>query len=846
MRAWRPLLRRARRLAWRSPLRTISTGLLVAVPVFAVVLLVGRSCDVQAVSRNSGPVGGGDAAYLIAGPGDATVQPDQVDRVVDAQPEESTTAVVEEFQGFALDDASHPDANNVTVTQGPWRSRLTSGLVDMTAGRLPGRGEVVVTPWMAVNNEVDIGDRIRLQQPRTELTVVGIGKTDQWTNNALVVDEGEFVATGANVGLRPQPQLGGALVLVDLPPGAVAPAEALDLPGVGQVSSSTYAGRIQSAEFASGIMILLCGVFVALSAGAVFGIGAARRRRAMGLIAANGADTAMLRMAVAAEVLVVAGPAAVLGATLAMLTPRVWIHFRLRAWDALAGVEFPWPWVAALLIAAVAAAVLGGLAFSRSLRASSLPRLLDDRPARRRPRRLSGIPAGWIIGGAGLVGIAIMFTIWSNGIGAEDGFLRSPVWVGLIAGWCVLGVAVWLGARRLLRRDAVGRLAGRDLARRPLGAIAAGTVVALWVFAILIGAATQHYDRLTGRDQEVYSGPPYSFGGGTGGSALFQPGAPAVVRRGTEIIPNEVLPAGLQAELAEAGLPTVAAIYGRWTGGCALCPPGWVPSVLILDSLDGAGLPPDTVELLRRGYVVTGFDAVGEPGSNFIAGLPIAFGQVANLGVDAVVSRETVAGSPEATAQVLTLENPRSVLVGSTAALGDEQIDAVAEIALASGVGGVVQDPRFQEYVDLSAVPEWARVAEPYSPGWSASEHLPWLVVLIVVTLAATAVHRREHGEAARVLVVLGAPRRSARRLAAYTSGLIAGVSVVVGIVAAVAGIVAATEESTSFGPLDVLWSRAVVLSVGAVAVLPLLVVGIAWLLPPARSTAASGHPDPA
>ena len=370
--------------------------------------------------------------------------------------------------------------------------------------------------------------------------------------------------------------------------------------------------------------------------------------------------------------------------------------------------------------------------------------------------------------------------------------------------------------------------------------------MALWVFAMLLGAATQHYDRLTGRDQQVATGPSVSFASGAGGSALFQPGAPAVVRRGTEIVADDVLPPGLQAELADAGLPTTMAIYGHWTGSCGVCPPGWMPSVLILDSLDGSGLPPDTVELLRRGYVVTGFDVVGEPGASDVAGLPIAFGQVGSLGVDALVSKEAVARSTGAAAQGLALGDPQGVLVGSTAALDDEQIDAVAEVALANEVGGVVQDPRFQEYVALRAVPEWARVAEPYSPRWSVGEQIPWLVILVVITLAVAATHRREHREAARVLVVLGASRSSARRLAAYTSGLIAGVSVVVGIVTAVTGIVAATEGSASFGPLDVLWSRAVVISVGAVAVIPLLVVGIAWLLPPARSTAVSGHPDPA
>ena len=91
--ATRALLRRARRLAVRSPLRTLWTGLLVLVAVAAGAMVM--SADWGQVARSRSPernLGAADAVYLVSDwPGEQT--PALTDALTAALPDDSSVAV---------------------------------------------------------------------------------------------------------------------------------------------------------------------------------------------------------------------------------------------------------------------------------------------------------------------------------------------------------------------------------------------------------------------------------------------------------------------------------------------------------------------------------------------------------------------------------------------------------------------------------------------------------------------------------------------------------------------------------------------------------------------------------
>jgi putative ABC transport system permease protein len=870
MRAWRPLLRRARRLAWRAPARTAVTASLVALPVTALALL-GGSVWGQHLRDAAGASGSPpwDARYdlytaeLAAG---APQLIEQVDGVVASQPAGSSVAVIEQYSGVEL--AASGPGSTVGVEQGPWGSPVLEGRIALVEGRLPGPGEVVVSPWLAANHGIDVGDTLRLEDPAGRLDVVGIGQGERWNDLSLVTGAGELVATGS-ASATPGPTLDSAQVLVEVPAGSVAPA--VELPGYGadpgpdgstpaeQASLEPASPSPPSATSAPvgqlWVWTIAAGLFVGVGAGAAFGIGAARRRRAMGLLAANGADAGMLRRAAAGEALVVALPAALVGVVVAAAVPHVWVGLRLPGWDAVWDVRLPWIWAVLLVVVACAAAAGGAVLFSRSVRTVSSAELLDQRTVAVEPGR-PWWQAPWLMVAAVVVALLVLAAIWSRGLGAAQAHGRAPVVLAVVGAWVVMGAVVVLGVRRLLRRGVIGRLVSRDLARRPLGAVAAGTVVAIWVFGALAAAANTRVLQFGGWDvtSEYYVDlgsavpsvpttivePGSASTAAAGGVLLLPVQPPRVVLRSTPVEGAQALPADLQGELAAAGLSTVTAKWGRFTGPCSICPSGWVPSIAVLDSLEGSGLPTATQDLLRQGFAVTSFPVVETAGSPTgvveVGGVPVAQGDQP-LPVDAVVLDGAVPAG-------LTLSEPVAVLAGSWAGLSDAQVASVVELVDDAGVELFSSDPRVDtvrnDRLQEQAAAEVSGYRVPLlSLGVS-------FLVLLVVTLSATGTHRREHREATRVLHVLGGSPSSAGRLAALTSGTIAATGVLLGTAAAVVGVTVALGGSPRLSLAEVVWSAPVLGVVVVVLALPPAVIAAAFLLPPPRAEVSPAALAPA
>jgi len=921
--ATRALLRRSRRLAVRSPLRTLWTGLLVLVAVAAGAMVM--SADWGQVARSRSPernLGAADAVYLVSDwPAEQT--PALTDAVTAALPDGSSVAVQQVVSGLTLTATTSTDGGEDpsgraaygAAYQADWSAPELTGVLHLVEGHAPRDGEAVLTADTASTLGLGVGDHVRIDFSAVPLTVVGVGTVGPPDEAGVVLSEGQLVPAEGSASVS------AMRVYVDLPAGTEPPpaddiSAALAAGAGTAVRTSSIVGPVTPSMLSrastakpdawmlatsdpgaplarsAGLLVAVL-VVVGVLAGAAFGLGATRRMRATGLLAANGADDGHLVTAAASEALVVSLPAAVLGVVVAWAARGPWIRLRLPGWASLVDATLPWPWVLAVVAAAVVASTVGAVVFSRPMRTTTTSALLDGRgPSTGAASGRGGAPRpvswwGWVLGALLLWWLASsLLGVFTRG-GVLGGLVVLPI-VGLWVGLALVAVRV---ARAVLGRDPLGRLVARDLRRRRISSTAAVMVVATWVFIAVAGTATDW-----GRTVSVTDGmpsvttdysvdpaspsttfpptpsptpttvpgepgttatvppssdtPPVPTDGPTGqvvdtavvyrpaersssawsgtsgwtvrgegdsGSGEPAPGAPTGGGQPTGLAD------GLAAELAAAGLETTPASLGRWTGPCPVCPDGFVPTVLVLDSADGIGLPPATVALLEAGFAVTPFNVAGVE-SQAVAGVPVRVGDVPGA-AQAVVLASSVT-------EPVGLTDVQPVLVGSAGGLDADQADEVAAIVSTAGL-----------WVDSGS---WT-----LSEAWSREQSLPiggdaeptlwpWSVVLVAVTLLVTAAHRREHGEAAAVLRVIGSTPRTTRRLASLTAGSLAGVGVVMGLTLTVV-VVGATAAQRRYGSgsesarFDGLWNREATALLVASLLIPVVVALLARLIPPAR-----------
>lgn len=837
----RILLLRAVRLVRRAPMRSFTTGLLVTIAVVVGTLVLAEShghyLANQSVESQLGDRA--DVRYELYGDGyfsdegfieGVPAVDEQVDAVLTALPEGSDAVALDWIDNIGLGIVVRWDP--MRVLQGPWDDPVLAGMTTLVDGRMPGPGEVVVPPSVAAANGVDLGDRLVLLEPPASLEVVGIGSTGNQPQ--LLVAQDEFVPTGSAAGGA---SFAGASVLASLPPGTLAPEVSLgDEPDASAIRidrDSWFTGPPPTGVSTAVIVLTL--VFVGLTAGAAFGIGAARRRRALGLLAANGATTRQLRLSAGAEALVVSVPAVVVGAVTAILLPPMWVQLRLPGWDRIWQVAVPLPWVAVLSVAAVAAAVLGTLAFSGSASRTPVPALLDARPSARRATPASVGRGGWWLPLAIVLLAVITLPLPALLVATAQSSRAPDRLLGLLVGgiaWCGGVTTIVYIARWALGRHTIGRLVGRDLARRPMGTAAAVMVIALWSFGAGIVALTSGWGgNDVGEPISAPPAPPVPEQAATKGAVTIQPPASAAIRHRTSAdVDTRSLPDGLREELAELGLATQPATIGVFTGPCGVCPSGYRPSVMVLDSLDGLGLPAETEAALRSGSVVTEIELEGLDGSTIdgrrITVAPFPFN------ANAAMLREFATGET-------TLEDPVEALVGSVAGLSDTDAAGVVAAVAAVGLQMVSDDHRLRSITTAEASGLGLTGPPDRTMWWWWAGSV---AVVALVTLTATAAHRREHSEAAYVLGVLGAGPGANRRLAALTAGTIATIGVLIGtttaVIIAVSYALLRTDlDFTPVGPGSVLAVLGMVVAVPAAATL------LGRLLPPARSIDAEVRP---
>lgn len=861
------MFRRARRVAVRSPWRTTWTALLVVIPVAVGIVALsatwGHHVRVSSAERHFGRA---DAIYRSEAL--TPVEAAAVARAVAAElPEagKSTSVLAIDGQVLAFTAWSSTDdhagegtgdggadawlpadaeSGSADIQMADWGDPVLEGMLSLNAGRTPRRGEVVLSPRLSSSVGAGIGDRVRIGPTVATLDVVGIGTAGN-TADGLLLDAGELVpvpGSGATVSTS---------VLARVPEGTSLPSAAViaEESGVGEgrgligLERRDPDGEHGSAGWApvqppvSWALVALFAVTVVstgIVAGAAFGIGARRRLRANGLLAANGADRAQIGAAAAAEAVVVAAPAAVVGLVGALAVPPVWIHLRLPGWVALTESAVPWPLAVTTVAAAVLAAASGAVEFSRALRTLPASALLDgrERAAVAPPlRQRAGVVAG--LGFGALVYLSVNVVMRFLGTGPVSVGGVSAIAVVALWGACAVG-AMWL-LRRILDRDPIGRLVERDLRRHRLGSTAAVLVVATWVFVAVGGTATE-LSSVTMEppdNAETLEAPALAGFEGTGilvsaaeGSASRPTGmwvqresAGSLPESGTEA--SAMLVERTSARLADAGLSTSPAVVSSFTGRCEVCPDGFVPTVLVLEHAEGAGLAPGTVDLLRSGVAVTPFDVPGVEDQK-VAGVAVRIGPVPS-GLSAAVLASSVTDGSQLSERV-------PVLVADTSRLDTQQVDAVVEVLRDTGLSVTSWDHRIDpaEWIDLG---EWIDL--PGSPGWGP---WPWLVVLVVVTLVVTSAHRREHGDTGRLLAVLGAEPRAGRRLSSLAALSLAGVGVAVGLTAVSVMVAAEAIRRQGADPMAGLWNRDASFVAVVSLVIPVVVGLLAWLMPVARS----------
>ena len=837
--------REARRHRLRSALVTALIGLPVAVGVAAVIL---------------GPAyfgwgGGTTPTTFVEGDADVTVEiiPGVTDPAVASDGTDGEAAADAIEQKLDAIDQAAPGSRAVVVQRvTAWRSlgedrrdgagapveQLQLQSVDpgraIAADRSPlveGRrataaDEVVLTEETATSTGLQVGDRVHLALPRSELEVVGIASYPESCPSCALglVTPSAFEGALSGSWSRDARQ---ALILVDAPPGADAASLQQQLAGeagtYSNVADSSAATALAWARLWATVGVVFLLVWTGLIAATGLAVGARRRQRELGLLAASGADPSQLRLAVVAEGalvgLVGAVGGAVLGAAASMAVQR-WFGGTLFGVPALrVDLLGATPWMLALGLCGFGAAVVAARAAAAGLGRATPNDLLRGR--RRAPRPA---PQWFVLGAIALVvgfGLAELVSLDAGGNSGTSFNVRlTATLVTLALGAVTVGlVATVVGASRLLPRltsrgGLPVRLAGRDLARHGMRVGASCGAVALTLTAAVGMATLFEMDRVTAPKPATESSTT-ELADGQRYLNVFSTGYELVGDQIVQHDPGNDVTAGLRSDgvdaLASAAYfaPAGLQICADLSGSGAACRATFL---LVLD--DTTMLRPEMRDALDAGLPVT----VGQGGSSLqVDGetiesfdLPRALLDGDEPSVDGAVGTWTT-----------SMFDPNAVVVSreGAAALGADPSAA----PLGTDVFVVVDrdDVGAEARVRSALVGDGLDVMDPSPPDrielwWFVAGGIAFvtLVTLMVVLFALALMRIESRGDDA-VLAVVGASPSVARR----TQAARAATMVLIAAVPAVAvgwGLVRVLSTSSGAAPSHAVpvpwWAMAVVL----------------------------------
>jgi putative ABC transport system permease protein len=695
---------------------------------------------------------------------------------------------------------------------------LARGMLSLVAGRFPATsGEVAISAEVGRLAKVGLGDHIQVGDLGSPV-VVGLVENPLALKERLVLADPSLAAAGA--------ASNSTEWLVGLPAGTDPATIDYGVPVVepgspyGPANEPVFLVTTRSTAFGqssatSPTLIVLGGlalVDAALVAAAAFAVGVRRRQRELGLLAASGAEPRHLAGTVLAEAGVLGFVAAFVGVGVGLLGTLAMSPFL----DDLSGHRNPLIALdPVMLIAAAAlgivAAVVAALAPARSAGRMPVLRALSGRRPPERPARRS-------LGLGGLaVGFALAMTVAGSALrlAIAQTAMSTTISMLLLLGGAVLGTlgfgacAPWLLEqleRPSRRLPLAPRIALRDAAR-------ARSRSAPIVTALLAAfAATVALSAYQASVEASYL-------------AQFQP---------------PVQPEQIQVE--GPGASAAGAAIARELGAVAAGPirgAGSGEQVVWISPKNSS----DPNALLSNAYVTVGdaglLRALGGESAvgSFERGSVVLFSNQPSDLSEATIHIDSSDGGPSRTAlvpavvvqRVATGNLPSAVLPASVAerlgitAGANEQNYIVrlarpatdAELATAAGIAAAYADT-------------WITTAQPPDLAGGAFR---WVLIglsllfALTVTGIAVALGEAESRSDQRTLLAVGADPRVRRRITAARAGVIALLG---GVLAVPAGLLPVWGLLASRGaPLIVPVPEVI----GAVAVLPLLAIGAAWIL---------------
>ena len=494
--AWRFASRLARREVRRRPGRTALAALLIAVPVIAMTIgsIVARTnaSDWSAdFARDYG-----DTDIIINGYGWASTGAADGGAGLTPLP---TGVSVREYV-FIPTSVTSPtvDARDRTawVRFGnmPFDDLGAVAGIEITAGRAPTTGEVLLDPDIAERWGVGVGDELVLDRPSGTWTIAGLGEArgDYWTD--LVVIPG-FDAT------RVSDDYGAPMTLIDLPvdtPVDTIRQIAMERGGTTRYDDPfSYDTSGDAAGIAWGFVAgVLALVAVGIIVAAAFATSARRQLVTIGQLSSNGAPESVIRRTLALQGAWTGAVGAVVGVAvgfvaLPFVTPlieRHLVHHEVRAYR-ISIID-----LAVIAVTAIVAATIAAAVPARSAaRVPVMTALAGRRPAGRPARWLVPTGLALLTGGLGLVAVAAL--------GAQGDNQSSDVWAALavigvtamVFGTCCAAPLVVERVGGLGRRASLSwRLALRSLARSRTRSAAVVAAIAVAVGgAVAAGAVAE-------------------------------------------------------------------------------------------------------------------------------------------------------------------------------------------------------------------------------------------------------------------------------------------------------------------------------------------------------------------
>jgi putative ABC transport system permease protein len=841
-RRWRFAAGLARREVRRRPGRTALVMLLIAVPVVgmtvaSVLFRTDQADHTNAFRREYGqadlaveqiyPTYDERTGGLVQG----SIE-EQVAVMVAALPDDSEFLRYERGFGFPVvvgDALTYAEVSNLTLDD-----PMTAGIYEVLEGRLPAADdEVIVSPDVAADLDVKVGDRVEFVRPEATLDVVGIARSAAQWNTSLLVGPGLDLQAGLTTGNA------YVSMLVDLPAGVVPSRFADQLPdlvwnalpnaGLGEIAAADGPSETERLNSGGSVQAVVWGWVAGALGLAVFGIivtaafatSARRQLVTIGQLSANGAEEPLIRRTLALQ----GAWSALLGSILGVVVGVALVVACRGTVEALVDhrvLRFVVSWGDLVVIVLTAVVVGTGAALvpARSAsRTSTLSALAGRRPLGAVPPRL--VPTGVALFGAGTAILGFVGFSSRSGSDSADLIAAVAVVAGLmvLAGACCLSPVV-IGALGPLAERIGGapRLVARSLARtrtRSAAVVAAITTTAAFVL-----------------------GGSMAWGSADRSDAVgYLPNDVVLVRSWQSQEPTAELQAIVEREIADAQSTVDEVVStGRWVpmrevvivADAEYPAQGFIADEPLLDLLgvsarDRQTFADEGLLLLNSGYSTT---------DETVSLAAFAPGVAADLMVD--VAKDPAAYGWWGTATLVSEERAESLgwavrtfgaFARTAAPLTEEQSDALSTATY----GGLSYDPWSvvpPESTNAGAGIEWNQY-DPNRTDWFVPvlALLGFALILLVVGigLALSATESRDERD---VLVAIGAPPRTMRSVAALKAVGLAAAGCLMAVPTGLIPVAVVWDAGTAEGRAAIPWLALALV----VAVTPLFVGALAWV----------------